>query len=464
MTEGAPLIKLVYEVQNIGIVAGRLMKCPSKLSGEKMMKKISWKRYLLKNKNTPLLQFDFHPGDGSKNGDSGRNGTVEIGERFSENAALFPKDLSPEASGEMVMQWIKSRRAPKNRWNIWHVFSAIGKTKNPLQYVDAARGMSLNDSFWITEYELDEKWEDCHLYNHPFAKELAGAALFGHSCTVEGKIFTPELTTGGVLPKCWIRENGKILLIKMDRHDCGDGQSQAVNEYLASQVAAVMGIPHVGYTLKQIKRPDGIMAPACVCELFTSEKTGFCNAGIFFQRKYSSLRRPDLAFQQLPIRSRQAQNEMASFWGSRCYADMMVYDAVIGNRDRHLGNFGYLVDNDTGEFLRPAPLFDNGRSILYDTENVNFMNVESFIDSLYGQRGKFLLHDAAVWQFAEPRHMEMLERVRHIHLEAPVIGISTTRLRLAEQMLHLRAERIMKTLEYKEKGQPAPVRWANGGL
>lgn len=429
-----------------------------------MMKKISWKRYLLKNKNTPLLQFDFHPGDGSKNGDSGRNGTVEIGERFSENAALFPKDLSPEASGEMVMQWIKSRRAPKNRWNIWHVFSAIGKTKNPLQYVDAARGMSLNDSFWITECELDEKWEDCHLYNHPFAKELAGAALFGHSCTVEGKIFTPELTTGGVLPKCWIRENGKILLIKMDRHDCGDGQSQAVNEYLASQVAEVMGIPHVGYTLIQIKRPDGIMAPACVCELFTSEKTGFCDAGIFFQRKYSSLRKPDLVFYRLPIRSRQAQSDMASFWGSRCYADMMVYDAVIGNRDRHLGNYGRLYENDTGRMLGPAPLFDNGRSILYDTENVNFMNVESFIDSLYGQRGKFLLHDAAVWQFAEPRHMEMLERVRHIHLEAPVIGISTTRLRLAEQMLHLRAERIMKTLEYKEKGQPAPVRWANGGF
>ena len=429
-----------------------------------MMKKISWKRYLLKNKNTPLLQFDFHPGDESKNGEDGRNGTVEIGERFSENAALFPKDLPPEASGEMVMQWLKSRRAPRNRRNIRQVFSAIGKMENPLQYVDAARGMSLNDSFWITENGLDEKWEDCHLYGHPFAKELAAAALFGYRCTVKGKIFTPELTTGGVLPKCWVRENGKILLIKMDRHECEDGQSQAVNEYLASQVAAVMGIPHVGYTLKQIKRPDGIMAPACVCELFTSEKTGFCNAGIFFQRKYSSLRRPDLAFRQLPIRSRQAQNEMASFWGSRCYADMMVYDAVIGNRDRHLGNFGYLVDNDTGEFLRPAPLFDNGRSILYDTENVNFMNVESFIDSLYGQRGKFLLHDAAVWQFAEPRHMEMLERVRHIHLEAPVIGISTTRLRLAEQMLHLRAERIMKTLEYKEKGQPAPVRWANGGL
>lgn len=35
MTAEATLIKLAYEVQNIGIVAGRLMKCLSKLGGEK---------------------------------------------------------------------------------------------------------------------------------------------------------------------------------------------------------------------------------------------------------------------------------------------------------------------------------------------------------------------------------------------------------------------------------------------
>ena len=43
---------------------------------------------------------------------------------------------------------------------------------------------------------------------------------------------------------------------------------------------------------------------------------------------------------------------------------MMVFDSLIINRDRHLGNFGMLVDNNTGEYLRPALLFDNGCSFL----------------------------------------------------------------------------------------------------
>lgn len=33
---------------------------------------------------------------------------------------------------------------------------------------------------------------------------------------------------------------------------------------------------------------------------------------------------------------------------------------MIFNTDRHLGNFGYLIDNDTNEIVGAAPIFDNG--------------------------------------------------------------------------------------------------------
>lgn len=42
------------------------------------------------------------------------------------------------------------------------------------------------------------------------------------------------------------------------------------------------------------------------------------------------------------------------------FADIFFFDALICNPDRHLGNFGYLVDNDTNEIVRAAPIFDNG--------------------------------------------------------------------------------------------------------
>jgi hypothetical protein len=43
--------------------------------------------------------------------------------------------------------------------------------------------------------------------------------------------------------------------------------------------------------------------------------------------------------------------------------DMLVFDALIYNEDRHFGNFGLLRDNHTGKITAPAPIFDNGVSL-----------------------------------------------------------------------------------------------------
>ena len=49
---------------------------------------------------------------------------------------------------------------------------------------------------------------------------------------------------------------------------------------------------------------------------------------------------------------------------------MFVLDALILNIDRHLGNVGFLFDNDTMQITGMAPVYDNNRSLLFqfDTE------------------------------------------------------------------------------------------------
>ena len=37
---------------------------------------------------------------------------------------------------------------------------------------------------------------------------------------------------------------------------------------------------------------------------------------------------------------------------------MLILDAIIGNGDRHAGNFGWLRDTQTGEYISMAPLYD----------------------------------------------------------------------------------------------------------
>ena len=46
------------------------------------------------------------------------------------------------------------------------------------------------------------------------------------------------------------------------------------------------------------------------------------------------------------------------------FREMIAMDAVMANVDRHAGNYGFIVDNDTGEVLRMAPLFDHNMACL----------------------------------------------------------------------------------------------------
>ena len=39
------------------------------------------------------------------------------------------------------------------------------------------------------------------------------------------------------------------------------------------------------------------------------------------------------------------------------FSDIFFFDALIFNTDRHLGNFGFLGDNETNEISGVAPIF-----------------------------------------------------------------------------------------------------------
>ena len=52
--------------------------------------------------------------------------------------------------------------------------------------------------------------------------------------------------------------------------------------------------------------------------------------------------------------------------------EMLVFDAVICNVDRHFGNFGVMVDNRTNTVVSPAPLFDHGNSLF------NFADIDAW--------------------------------------------------------------------------------------
>lgn len=65
------------------------------------------------------------------------------------------------------------------------------------------------------------------------------------------------------------------------------------------------------------------------------------------------------------------------------FFELLVFDALIGGTDRHYNNWGILEKADNGEFIRLAPAFDNGVSLLWKIDE-------------YGPKFK---KDLLVWEF-----------------------------------------------------------------
>jgi hypothetical protein len=65
------------------------------------------------------------------------------------------------------------------------------------------------------------------------------------------------------------------------------------------------------------------------------------------------------------------------------FFELLVFDALIGGTDRHYNNWGILEKADNGEFIRLAPAFDNGISLLWKIDE-------------YGPKFK---KDLLVWEF-----------------------------------------------------------------
>ena len=58
---------------------------------------------------------------------------------------------------------------------------------------------------------------------------------------------------------------------------------------------------------------------------------------------------------------------------------MIIIDAIIGNGDRHAGNFGWLRDTDTGKYVCMAPLYDFDHAL--DSKSTSDLLIQDAVQS-----------------------------------------------------------------------------------
>ena len=369
---------------------------------------------ILKQYDIPLLRF-------SATNDSSTP-EIEVHWINEDQRHLLPLDM--ELSPEGISRWMRRRTIPRNRAYVNRLLAKCGLNANrPMGILALCKGLSVDDSYWVVEEGFEGTFEKYNLFENRFSEALALIAFTGYGSSNRSSLASsPEFTTNGMLPKCWRRISGKVTLYKGGTDGGYNTGAEPYCEYYAAQVAAAMGIDAIPYGLSQWK---GRLCSTC--ELFTDIDHAYMPIGNLVQRG---------GFDAVV-----AYYERLGEPFQKAFRDMLVFDAVICNVDRHFGNFGVMVDNRTNTIVSPAPLFDHGNSLF------NFAGadawadetaLEAYIETLYPS-----VYDDFLGTAKDALTPELREKLRHLlnfkFKKHSRYNLPENRLRMVERQVQKRA-------------------------
>ena len=343
-----------------------------------------------------------------------------------EKKHLFP--LGMELSNKGLASWLKNRTIPKNRAYVNAFLAKCGLNANrPMDVISVCRGLSLNDSYWVVADGFEGTFGDNNLYENNFSRVLAMIAFIGYGSSVRSSLASsPEFTTNGMLPKCWRRINGRVYLYKGASSGASNTGNEPYSELYAYEIGTTLDMNVVPYKISKWKKQL-----CSVCELFTSKEIAFVPIGRIVKTGGMGAIRE--YYENLGPGYVDALN------------DMIVFDALIYNTDRHFGNFGVLVDSKTNKIIAPAPLFDHGNTLF------NFAGEENWADEkLLKEYAGTLLpcvyedYIGEAKKVIDGRLKEKLRKMLTYNLQkAGAYNYSSDRLRLISKMIQERAQEIL---------------------
>ncbi len=240
--------------------------------------------------------------------------------------------------------WLEDRKAYKHNHHLKQLMIDCG-CETTEGFIKITHAASINDSFWIREEGENVVWKDISLYRNDFNETISrlafeGLGLYG----LQMSSTSPELTTDGSFRKCWRKEDGEIYLYKRGISGACNAGLEPYCEALASEIIHKVDPTSVQYSVLKL---HGEIATKC--KAFTNEDIGFVPLRKLVDRNITL-------------------NELLDFFDKlHCreeFQRMLVLDAVTFNVDRHLGNIGVLIDNNTQKPLGIAPNFDFNLSML----------------------------------------------------------------------------------------------------
>lgn len=219
--------------------------------------------------------------------------------------------------------------------------------------------------------EFDEKMERYNMQYDNFTVEKEetikdlGYIKLRTNNEIEIKIPMEEYQTKECIK---VKEDDGIYLLKRGSEGARNAGLEPYSEMYSSQIARIICRDAVEYSVEKYHNKI-----ASKCRLFTSEQEGYVPITKFFGKIVS------------------VKEILEKFEQHGCEDDfrrMIVLDALILNTDRHMGNYGFMVDNDTMQIKRMAPMFDHNQALLPYAEQEDFENLDVYLASRPTQIGE----------------------------------------------------------------------------
>lgn len=249
--------------------------------------------------------------------------------------------------------WCASRILTLDRKYAKEILNSIGAIQAYTDRDRAAiaisyRALSLMDVYWVRAKGDTKSYAEISLYNHSLSKAFVDVSLKGKNLTAaNAELITwqdeaGDVGTPGVAPKAWIREDDVFYLLK-------DGDQRDVGaELLASKIVDCFDVEHVSYCETYFGD-----VRVSKCRIITSEQVSLVSSE-FIEIYCMNHDKDKMAF----VLKKDAYS----------YYMMNIIDYLIGNTDRHWGNWGFMVDNATNKIIKIHPLMDFNKAFLsYET-------------------------------------------------------------------------------------------------
>lgn len=368
-------------------------------------------RYILMNKDKPIASL------------------------YVSNSSVFISEIIgniPSYIGN-INNWISNRAVIIGRDNLVRMAKIAGISTEP-EFLTISKAISINDTFWVNDTLNPTTWDKINPYRNRISRIMAEMAINGIEIYRNQNLRSPspQYRIDGSIDKCVKRESdGKIYLYKTAGEKWSDlAGCRPYCEYYSSEYEKKLELSNfVDYKIKISKTEEGYYKPYVYSEIFTDENRGLLQIG---DSKYNRLTIKEL-YDIIPSKMQLQLKEMA------------LLDSIILNPDRHSGNYGFFVNNDTYKILGWTPIYDNDCSLGALTSIQNKNREDAFIEvktNTYPKLGLGDYDQQARWALTRELR-DKLMRLGDVSFE-PLPGFSKERLDFIEYIVNRRRWEILK--------------------